>query len=71
MAPEIFRGEARYTAAVDVYSFALVMWYIFAGEHPFSNVDGHTVTSMAATHDFRPAVLSERMMPRQLQEAMR
>ncbi|EKX37065.1 hypothetical protein GUITHDRAFT_116790 [Guillardia theta CCMP2712] len=34
MAPEIFRGEGQYTAAVDVYSFSLVMWYIFAGEHP-------------------------------------
>ncbi|EKX37077.1 hypothetical protein GUITHDRAFT_49320, partial [Guillardia theta CCMP2712] len=29
MAPEIFRGEGQYTAAVDVYSFSLVMWYIF------------------------------------------
>eukprot|EP00960_Hanusia_phi_P059989 764359-Hanusia_phi.AAC.1 len=26
---------------------------------------------MAATYDFRPAVLGERMMPRELQEAMR
>eukprot|EP00960_Hanusia_phi_P001289 36130-Hanusia_phi.AAC.1 len=47
------------------------MWYIFVGEHPFSNIDGHSVASMAAKYDFRPAVLSERMMPRELQEAMR
>ncbi|EKX30953.1 hypothetical protein GUITHDRAFT_122841 [Guillardia theta CCMP2712] len=70
MAPEIFRGEGQYTAAVDVYSFSLVMWYIFAGEHPFCNIDGHSVASMAAKYDFRPSVLSERMMPRELQEMM-
>ncbi|EKX54828.1 hypothetical protein GUITHDRAFT_53290, partial [Guillardia theta CCMP2712] len=70
MAPEIFRGEPRYTAAVDVYSFSLVMWYIFAGEHPFSNVDGFSVASMAAKFNFRPAVLSERIMPKILQEMM-
>ncbi|EKX37064.1 hypothetical protein GUITHDRAFT_116789 [Guillardia theta CCMP2712] len=71
MAPEIFRGEGQYTAAVDVYSFSLVMWYIFAGEHPFCNIDGHSVASMAAKYNFRPAVLSERMMPWELQGMMR
>ncbi|EKX50808.1 hypothetical protein GUITHDRAFT_52407, partial [Guillardia theta CCMP2712] len=71
MAPEIFRGEPRYTAAVDVYSFSLVMWYMFAGEHPFCNIDGWSVAFMAAQYDFRPAVLGERMMPRELQKMMR
>ncbi|EKX45158.1 hypothetical protein GUITHDRAFT_71590 [Guillardia theta CCMP2712] len=71
MAPEIFRGEGQYTAAVDVYSFSLVMWYIFAGEHPFCNTDGISVASMAAKYNFRPAVLSERTMPRELQVMMR
>eukprot|EP00960_Hanusia_phi_P036939 752605-Hanusia_phi.AAC.2 len=70
MAPEIFRGEARYTSAVDMYSFSLVTWYIFAGEHPFSNIDGFSVASMAEKYNFRPAVLSERMMPTKLQEMM-
>ncbi|EKX48029.1 hypothetical protein GUITHDRAFT_41962, partial [Guillardia theta CCMP2712] len=71
MAPEIFRGETRYTAAVDVYSFSLVMWYIFAGEHPFAEMDGHTVASMAARQYMRPAVPSDRAMPRELQEMMK
>ncbi|EKX37075.1 hypothetical protein GUITHDRAFT_45897, partial [Guillardia theta CCMP2712] len=70
MAPEIFRGEGQYTAAVDVYSFSLVMWYIFAGEHPFCNIDGHSVASMAAKHDFRPSLLNDRV-PRELQGMMR
>eukprot|EP00960_Hanusia_phi_P070733 767381-Hanusia_phi.AAC.1 len=46
------------------------MWYIFAGEHPFRNIDGHSVASMAARQHVRPAVLSERMMPRELQGIM-
>ncbi|EKX38959.1 hypothetical protein GUITHDRAFT_44310, partial [Guillardia theta CCMP2712] len=47
MAPEIYRGEADYTTAVDVYSFGLLMWFIFAGGHPFSNMDGHAVAQLA------------------------
>ncbi|EKX48030.1 hypothetical protein GUITHDRAFT_69012, partial [Guillardia theta CCMP2712] len=71
MAPEIFRGETRYTAAVDVYSFSLVMWYIFAGEHPFAEMDGHTVVSMAARQYIRPGLSSVARMPRELQEMMK
>ncbi|EKX38099.1 hypothetical protein GUITHDRAFT_58248, partial [Guillardia theta CCMP2712] len=71
MAPEIFREEARYTSAVDVYSFSLVMWFIFAGDHPFCNIDGYMIARMAATHNFRPAVPSDRTMPRELQEVMK
>ncbi|EKX37071.1 hypothetical protein GUITHDRAFT_40459, partial [Guillardia theta CCMP2712] len=70
MAPEIFLGVGQYTAAVDVYSFSLVMWYIFAGEHPFCNIDGHSVASMAAKYNFRPSLLNDRV-PRELQGIMR
>ena len=72
MAPEIYRGEAVYTAAVDVYSFGLLMWFIFAGGHPFSNMDGQTVAQLAATYGyFRPGELKERMMPRKLGDMMK
>ncbi|EKX37066.1 hypothetical protein GUITHDRAFT_58783, partial [Guillardia theta CCMP2712] len=71
MAPEIFRGEGQYTAAVDVYSFSLVMWYIFAGEHPFCNIDGHSVACISAENDMRPEVLYRMRIPRELQGMMR
>eukprot|EP00960_Hanusia_phi_P067588 766661-Hanusia_phi.AAC.5 len=72
MAPEIFRQDADYTEAVDVYSFSFLTWFIFAGGHPFSNLDGQTVAVMASTYDhFRPAQLSERVMPRMLTEMMK
>ncbi|EKX38960.1 hypothetical protein GUITHDRAFT_50121, partial [Guillardia theta CCMP2712] len=72
MAPEIYRGEADYTAAVDVYSFGLLMWFIFAGGHPFSNMDGHAVAQLASTYGyFRPLELKERMMPRKLGDMMK
>jgi serine/threonine protein kinase len=38
MAPEVFAGEGRYTTAVDVYSFAMILYESLVGEPAFSDV---------------------------------
>ena len=38
MAPELLEGQPRYTTAVDVYSFAVVMWECLTREDPFSGL---------------------------------
>ena len=35
MAPELLNGQPRYTSAVDVYSFGIVMWECLTREEPF------------------------------------
>lgn len=35
MAPELLDGQPRYTSAVDVYSFGIVMWECLTREEPF------------------------------------
>jgi sterile alpha motif and leucine zipper-containing kinase AZK len=38
MAPELLEGQPRYTTAVDVYSFAVVMWECLTREEPFTGL---------------------------------
>lgn len=40
MAPEIFRGDSTYTAAVDVYSFGIVLWELATRETPWCGLAG-------------------------------
>jgi serine/threonine protein kinase len=35
MAPEVFRGDQRYTKAVDVYSFGMVLWELATRKLPW------------------------------------
>jgi serine/threonine protein kinase len=35
MAPEVFRGDQRYTKAVDVYSFGIVLWELATRNTPW------------------------------------
>jgi len=37
MAPEILKGSSDYDQSVDVYSFSLIMYYLFSGKLPFED----------------------------------
>ena len=39
MAPEAFRGDENYGSAVDVYSFAIVMWELATFRVPWDELD--------------------------------
>ncbi len=38
MAPEIFMQCTRYSVKADVFSYALCLWEIYAGELPFAHL---------------------------------
>jgi serine/threonine protein kinase len=38
MAPEVFLDDPQYDEKVDIYSAALIMWYMALGERPFDRV---------------------------------
>lgn len=46
MAPEIVRGE-RYNQSVDVYSYGILLWEIFALKKPFQGFDMSDILSQA------------------------
>eukprot|EP00051_Salpingoeca_urceolata_P003512 m.58315 g.58315 ORF g.58315 m.58315 type:complete len:324 (-) comp12857_c1_seq1:55-1026(-) len=39
MAPEVYRSE-QYDESVDIFSFAMVAWYMHTGERPFRTMNG-------------------------------
>lgn len=57
VAPEIFRGEA-YTEAVDVYSFAVVLWELFCFDKPYAEQDAVELPFLVAKENLRPPLLS-------------
>jgi serine/threonine protein kinase len=54
--PELTRGSGKYSAKVDVYSFALVMFELFAMQVPFGDLDGVTAAAKAAYENLRPVL---------------
>ena len=52
MAPEMFAGGS-YTEKVDVYSFAMVLFELFARELPFAGTDSFSVP-LQVTKGLRP-----------------
>ena len=56
MAPEVWRGDSRYTEKVDVYSASMCAWMIAMGSVPFSNLAGDTVAELAARQHLRPGL---------------
>ena len=52
MAPEMFQG-GNYTEKVDVYSYGMVLFEIFARKIPFDDVDGFSVP-VQVTKGLRP-----------------
>ncbi len=55
MAPEVFRHE-NYTETVDVYSFAMIFYYLLAGRPPWEQLDGLMAVSKAAHEADRPII---------------
>jgi serine/threonine protein kinase len=53
MAPEVFRHE-NYTETVDVYSFAMIFYYLLAGRPPWQQLSGLKAVIKAATEADRP-----------------
>ena len=69
VAPEIFRGE-DYGWQVDVYSFAIVVWEILAGEKPFRGVSLLDLPDLVARRCQRPDILLIKVLPRDLKLLM-
>jgi len=55
MAPEVFRHE-HYSETVDVYSFAMIFYYLLAGRAPWEQLSGLQAVIQAATEADRPVV---------------
>ena len=66
MAPEVF-SSTDYDEKVDVFSFALIMWALWAGEEPWAGLDLPGLLETLA-QDGRPAPLDNR--PRPISELM-
>jgi ankyrin repeat protein len=55
MAPEVFRHE-DYTETVDIYSFAMIFYYLLAGRPPWDQLSGLKAVIKAAMEADRPVV---------------
>eukprot|EP00559_Dactyliosolen_fragilissimus_P003031 CAMPEP_0184865056 /NCGR_PEP_ID=MMETSP0580-20130426/16828_1 /TAXON_ID=1118495 /ORGANISM="Dactyliosolen fragilissimus" /LENGTH=666 /DNA_ID=CAMNT_0027364075 /DNA_START=29 /DNA_END=2029 /DNA_ORIENTATION=- len=55
MAPEVFRHE-NYNETVDVYSFAMILYYITSGRPPWPSLSGVKAVTKAAVDGNRPIV---------------
>jgi serine/threonine protein kinase len=56
MAPEVFRHEP-YNQAVDVYSYSLIMFWLFSGVRPFASIsDPIRAVKHAALENGRPSL---------------
>jgi len=55
MAPEVFRYE-QYDETVDIYSYSMILYFIFVGHPPWPQWSGHKAVSLASLHGNRPDV---------------
>lgn len=68
MAPELVAAESFYTEAVDVYAFAMLMWEVWTGLDPYSDVDHFAIYALVGNGD-RPPIPKD--MPAELQTVMK
>jgi serine/threonine protein kinase len=61
MSPEAFRGDVRYGPAVDVYSYAVVMWEIATRQRPWDEL-GVTITYVQLCQRLTAALQSGRRL---------
>ncbi|POG82781.1 kinase-like domain-containing protein, partial [Rhizophagus irregularis DAOM 181602=DAOM 197198] len=55
VAPEVLKGKP-YTRAADVYSFAMIMYYIATGRQPFANCAHDSVLALNICNGIRPEI---------------
>lgn len=55
MAPEVFRHE-EYTETVDIYSFAMILYYLISGRPPWESLSGLNAVTKAAVEADRPII---------------
>jgi len=58
MAPEVFRHE-EYNETVDVYSYAMILYYLFSGKAPWCMDNGLVAVNKAALEGDRPFIPRE------------
>jgi len=63
MAPEVVLSKPDYDLKVDVYSMAMIYWYIAKGERPFEQVEPQLISVLASTRGLRPDVKAIRWAP--------
>ena len=56
MAPEVVLSKPDYDHKVDVYSMAMIFWYMTQGERPFEQVEPQLISMLASTRGLRPDV---------------
>ena len=55
MAPEVFRHE-EYNETVDIYSFAMILYYLLSGRPPWESLSGKDAAIKAARKAARPTL---------------
>lgn len=55
MAPEVFRHE-EYNTTVDVYSYAMILFYLLVGRPPWPNLAGLDAVRRASNEGDRPNI---------------
>jgi len=55
MAPEVYRYE-QYTETVDIYSYAMIFYYLLSGSPPWPTLNGIKAVQAAATEGRRPCI---------------
>jgi len=56
MAPEVVRSEPHYDEKVDIYSMAMIFWFICHGQRPFEGVQPELVADLTSARGMRPSM---------------
>lgn len=55
MAPEVYRHE-HYNETVDIYSYSMILYYLFTGRPPWPNLAGDVAVRLASDDGDRPTL---------------
>lgn len=56
MAPEVVKSEPHYNEKVDIYSMAMIIWFICHGVRPFEGVQPELVADLTSSRGMRPSL---------------